>query len=157
MEKLMVKITFALILLLVCTISPLGLAAEEKGADKRAGQKAVEQELQQIQGMPVLKGDLWQRMTPDAKVAFIWGIGHVVAIEQHLREKYPEFKRDDFVAKAIEGLAGIPMNDVISRIDNYYTTNPDQMEKPVMSVVWDTLIKPNIKTGIAGRPLNKNP
>ncbi len=156
MEKLAVRITLAFILLLVCAIGPLGLAAEEKSAEKRAGQKAVEQELQQIMGMPVLKGDLWQKMTQDSKVAFIWGIGHVVAIEQHLREKYPEFKGDDFVAKAVEGMAGIPMNDVISRIDNYYAANPDHMEKPVMSVLWDTSIKPNIKTGIAGRPL-KNP
>ena len=51
-------------------------------------------------------------------------------------------------------MAGIPMNDVISRIDSYYAANPDQIEEPVISVMWETMIKPEIKTGIAGRPLN---
>ena len=53
-------------------------------------------------------------------------------------------------------MADIPMNEVVARIDKFYSTNPDELEKPVMSVLWETSIKPNIKTGIAGRPL-KNP
>ncbi len=156
MEKRTVRTTFAVIFLLVFMAGPLGLPAEEKSQEQHSGRKAVEKELKEILDMPVLKGDLWQKMTQDSKVAFIWGFGHVVAIEQHLMEKYPELKRDDFVSKVVEGMAGIPMNDVISRIDNYYATNQDQLEKPVVSVIWDTMIKPNIKTGIAGRPLKKN-
>ena len=31
--------------------------------------------------------------------------------------------------------------------------HPEDIDKPVTSVLWDTMIKPNIKTGIAGRPL----
>ena len=157
MEKLPVKISFVLIFLLVCMVGPLGLSAEEKSPDHQADQKAVAKELKKIMDMPVLKGDLWQNMTPDSKVAFIWGFGHVVAIEQHLMEKYPDLKREDFVSKVIEGMAGIPMVDVISGIDSYYASHPDQIDKPVMSVIWDTMIKPNIKTGIAGDPLVKNP
>jgi len=53
-------------------------------------------------------------------------------------------------------MANIPMDVVVARIDNFYNTNPDELEKPVMNVLWATSIRPNIKTGIAGRPL-KNP
>ena len=101
----------------------------------------------------LLRGDLWQQMTADSKLAFIWGMGHVVDIEQALMERYPELKKDGFVMKVVEGMADIPMNDVVRKIDNFYEANPDKLDISVAGVIWDTMIKPNIKTGIAGRPL----
>jgi len=101
----------------------------------------------------LLRGDLWQQMTPDSKIAFIWGMGHVVDIEQALMERYPELKKDGFVMKVVEGMADMPMNDIVPEIDNFYKANPDKLNMSVAAVIWDTMIKPNIKTGIAGRPL----
>ena len=101
----------------------------------------------------LLRGDLWQQMTADSKLAFIWGMGHVVDIEQALMERYPELKKDGFVMKVVEGMADIPMNDVVRKIDNFYKANPDKLNMSVAAVIWDTMIKPNIKAGIAGRPL----
>jgi hypothetical protein len=103
--------------------------------------------------MPLLKGTEWQNMTPDSKVAFIWGVGHVVSIEQTLMNQFSELKRDSFVMKAGEALTGVPINTIIAKIDEYYKDHPGQLEIPVIRVIWDTMIKPNIKTGIAGRPL----
>jgi hypothetical protein len=131
--------------------------AAEKTPEQKADRKAMEQGLQDSLGVPVLTGDLWVKMTHDSKVAFIWGFGHVVTIEQNLMDKYPELKRDSFVVKVVEGMADIPMNDVVARVDQYYSANPDQIKEPVTKVIWDTMIKPNIKTGIAGRPLKKTP
>ncbi len=153
MGRVAMRTSLVVAFLLACLAGPTSLPADEKNADHRADRKAVEKELKETLGMPVLKGDTWQKMSQEAKVSFIWGFGHVVAIEQHLMEKYPELKREDFVSKVIEGMSGIPMNEVISKIDNYYSANPDKIEKPVMSVIWDTMIRPNIKTGINGRPL----
>jgi hypothetical protein len=103
--------------------------------------------------MPVLKGDTWQKMTHDSKVAFIWGFGHVVSIEQDFMEKFPELKRDSFVAKVAEGMADMPIAQVVAQVDAYFTANPGKGATPVTNVIWDLMIKPNIKTGIAGRPL----
>ncbi|HXX57249.1 MAG TPA: hypothetical protein VEI96_04555 [Thermodesulfovibrionales bacterium] len=153
MEK-WVRICFAIVFLFGCMAWPFDVRTEEASPGQKAARKDIEKNLEATMGMPVLKGGLWQQMTPDSKVAFIWGFGHVIAIEQHLAEKYPELKRDGFEAKVLEGMAGTPMNDVIARIDKFYATNPDQIEMPVMSVLWATSIKPYIKTGIAGRPLN---
>jgi hypothetical protein len=127
--------------------------AEEISPQQQIDRKAVEKGLDESLGMPVLKGDLWKKMTHDEKVAFIWGFGHVVSIEHSLMEKFPELKRDSFVAKAVVGMDNTPMNEVVSRVDRYYEMHPEDIEKPVTSVLWDTMIKPNIKTGIAGRPL----
>ena len=127
--------------------------AEEISPQQQIDRKAVEKGLDESLGMPVLKGDLWKKMTHDEKVAFIWGFGHVVSIEHSLMEKFPELKRDSFIAKAVVGMDNTPMNEVVARVDRYYEMHPEDIEKPVTSVLWDTMIKPNIKTGIAGRPL----
>lgn len=125
--------------------------------EQKADRNAMTQGLEDTLGVPILTGDLWHKMTHDSKVAFIWGFGHVVTIEQVLMDKYPELKRDSFVPKVVEGMAGIPMNEVVARVDQYYTANPDRISDPVTKVIWDTMIRPNIKTGIAGRPLTKTP
>jgi hypothetical protein len=106
--------------------------------------------------MPVLKGDQWLTMDENAKVAFIWGAGHVVTIEEVIMEKYPDQKRDTFVAKVVEASANSPMtmSQVVAMIDKFYQDNPDKTDTPVMAVIWDTMIKPNIKAGIGGKPLN---
>ena len=106
--------------------------------------------------MPVLKGDTWMAMSEDAKIAFIWGAGHVVVIEEVLMEKYPDQKRDTFVTKVVEASNASPatMTQVAAAIDKFYTENPDKMDVPVMAVIWETMIKPNIAAGIAGQPLN---
>lgn len=105
--------------------------------------------------MPVLRGDRWQKMTNDEKVSFIWGAGHVINIEEELMQKIKKLKRDSFVTKAYQGMAGVSMQEIVNRLDNFYKANPDRLEMPVFDVIWDTMIKPNIRTGIAGRPLEK--
>jgi hypothetical protein len=110
--------------------------------------------------MPLCKGSAWQRADSDAKVAFIWGAAHVILIENLLMEKFPELKRENFSAKVVEARrarvsAGtqLTMNEIVQMIDQFYKDHPDQLETPVMQVIWDTRIKPYLKTGIAGRPL----
>lgn len=153
----MVGIYFVVALFAGFTACSFAVLAAEKTPEQKADRKAMEQGLQDSLGVPILTGDLWQKMTHDSKVAFIWGFGHVVTIEQNLMDKFPELKRDSFVAKVVEGMADIPMNDVVARVDQYYSANPDQIKEPVTKVIWDTMIKPNIKMGIAGRPLKKTP
>ncbi len=80
-----------------------GASAEETIAE------AVEKE------MPVLKGDQWVAMDENSKVAFIWGAGHVVTIEEVIMERYPDQKRDTFVAKVVEASTNSPYDDESGR------------------------------------------
>src|SRR4030065_2587089 len=158
MQKLKpVMIYFAVAFLLGCMAYSFNVLAEELSPEQKTGRKAIEKNLDESLGMPVLKGDLWQKMTHDEKVAFIWGFGHVVSIEKYLMGKYPELKRDSFVAKVVEGMDNTPMNEVVARVNRYYDMHKDEIETPVTSVLWDTMIRPNIKTGIAGHPLKNKP
>ena len=125
-------------------------------ADAQKGREGIDRELQKDIGMPVLDGNLWQKMTDDSKIAFVWGMWHTIAVSNYMVKKYPELKKEDFSAKAEEAAGKIPltMNQTVAIIDSYYRNNPDQLGKPVVGVLWATVIKPNITTGIAGRPLN---
>jgi hypothetical protein len=101
----------------------------------------------------VMKGDVWVIMNQDQKVAYILGAGDVVDVEWDLMQKVPELKRENFSAKAVEALANTATNDIIAKVDQWYQANGDKLDTPVLLVIWNTMIKPNVKTGIAGRPL----
>lgn len=126
------------------------------GGDVNAEETEASIQAQVEKEMPVLKGDTWVKMTQDSKIAFIWGAGHVVTIEQVLMQQYPELKRQSFVLKVAEAHVNNTMNmeDVAATVDNYYAENPDNLDMPVMHVIWDIIIKPNISTGIMGQPVN---
>ena len=102
---------------------------------------------------PLLTGNTWIIMSQDQKTAYIWGAGDIVDLEQEIMEIYPELKRESFGTKAVEGIGDVTINDIVSTVDAFYKDNPDQVNLSVIRVVWDTMIKPNIKTGIAGKPL----
>ena len=110
---------------------------------------------QELRAMPVLTGDDWKVMAPDSKLAFILGIGHVVTIEEYVLQRHPELQRKGFVAKLAEGLRGVPMNDIIQQVDAYYQKNPDDLDLPVMRVIWRQLVKPRLSSGIADQPLTR--
>jgi len=102
---------------------------------------------------PLLTGITWVNMSADQKVGYIWGTGDVIDLEQEIMEIYPELKRESFVTKAVEGIGDVQINEIIATVDSFYKEHPDQVNLSVIRVIWDTMIKPNIKTGIAGKPL----
>ena len=143
------------LLFLLC-IGVAGWTTHATGQEKDAA--AVTKEMEKT--MPLLKGEQWQKMDPNSKVAFIWGAAHVILIEAVLMEEIPELRRENFSAKVVEARtaqvkAGTArtINEIISAIDQYYKEHPDQLGTPVMAVIWNVGVKPQLKTGIAGRPL----
>jgi hypothetical protein len=102
---------------------------------------------------PLLTGKTWITMSQDQKTAYIWGAGDIIDLEQEIMEIYPELKRESFVTKAVEGIGDVKINDIVSTVDSFYKENPGKVNLSVIRVVWDTMIEPNIKTGIAGKPL----
>jgi len=137
-------------LMLLAGMARTALAAETE--EQKQARENFKKQLSDM-GMPVLTGTTWQKATQHEKVAFVWGFCHVVTIEQALMETFPQLKVKNFSAKVVEGMAGTKMNEIVRRVDEYYAANPTQIEVPAVRVMWDTVIKPNLKTGVAGRPL----
>jgi hypothetical protein len=131
-----------------------GWTMDASGQEKKSYEQSIEEY------MPLCKGTHWQQAKSDTKVAFIWGAAHVILIENILMKEVPELQRENFSAKVAESRqtriksgSTMTINEVVQMIDQFYKDHPDQLEKPVMRVLWDIGIKPNLKTGFAGRPL----
>ena len=136
----------------------VGVWATHAAGQQKVDETTVEKEMAKV--MPLLNGEQWQKMDPNSKVAFIWGVAHVILIEKVLMEDIPELRVENFSTKVVEARvvrvkagAKMTINEVVSGIDQYYGDHPDQLGTPVMGVIWNFGIKPYLKTGIAGRPL----
>jgi len=104
---------------------------------------------QVAQDMPVLKGDTWVKMSDDEKISFIWGVGHVVSIQEVLgRDNEGLKKHNVFVNKVIEAheTKAMTMSEVSAQVDNFYKENPDKLDTSVMEVIWTESIVPRLKT-----------
>lgn len=117
-----------------------------------AEEKPLSEAAVSLKEMPLLDGEVWQAMTSSEKIAFIWGIGHVVTMEREAAEQRPQLKKAGLAAKMAEGLSGMPMNEIINMINGYYTDNPGSLSDPVMKVLWDRVVKPRIKAGFVEDP-----
>jgi hypothetical protein len=135
-----------------CSLSAARAETDEQKKERAQFRDDVDKQLEEM-GMPLFTGIAWQKATQAEKVAFVWGICHVITIEKMLAEKLPSLKVQNFSAKAAEGLAGAKINDIVLAVDGFYAAHPAQLDVPVVRVIWDAQIKPKLKTGIAGHPL----
>ena len=156
------RMTYGIIALGMCMVVAtflsgfLGARAAEQQQDREALKQEVKEEVKKEMegmGMQLLTGDVWQQALPNGKVAFVWGVCHVVTLEKALMKKLPSLKVENFSAKASEGLAGLKINDIVKAVDDFYVANPSELETPVVKVMWEKLIVPQLKTGITGYPL----
>ena len=92
----------------------------------------------------LLTGQLWQTMSPDAKVAFVWGIGNLVEYERTRTGPQPPGTKS-FIPLLIKGLSGKPINDVVRQVDAYYETHPDQVKRPVVDAIFRAVVLPTLK------------
>jgi hypothetical protein len=152
--------TYKLFSLCVLFFVCIGFAVWTTPASGQAAKDSATVQKEMENYMPLLKGEQWQKLDSNAKIAFIWGAAHVVLIENILMEEIPELRRENFCAKVVEARqakkragTGLTINQAISAIDQYYKDNPKQLDTAVIKVIWDVGVKPYLKTGIAGRPL----
>lgn len=92
----------------------------------------------------LLNGELWQVMSPDAKVAFVWGIGNLVEFERAQGGPPPAGSKS-FIPFLVKGLSGKPINVVVREVDAYYETHPDQLKRPVVDALFQAVVLPTLK------------
>jgi hypothetical protein len=123
------------------------------GAQQVWAVQTVEEGTESGLDMKVLTGETWRTMSPDAKIAFVWGVGHVVSLERELMHKYPEsLNVENFSHKTSQALAGMPIDNIVRQIDKYYERHPGQLDRPVMAVIWQQMVRPKVASGICGKP-----
>ncbi|MBI3077104.1 MAG: hypothetical protein HYY85_09010 [Deltaproteobacteria bacterium] len=97
----------------------------------------------------LLTGELWQNMSPDAKVAFVWGIGNLVEFERAQTGASPAGSKS-FLPLLTKGLSGKPINEVVRQVDAYYQAHPDQLKRPVVDAIFQAVVLPTVKAEMEG-------
>lgn len=103
--------------------------------------------------VPVLCGDLWTTASQDSKVAYVWGLCSWIEVERIAMNMVPEIKVRNVSAVAAEALANVPMNDIVRVVDDFYRADPGHLKVPVLRIIWDMMVLPKVKAGVAGQPL----
>ncbi len=97
----------------------------------------------------LLTGQLWQTMSPDAKVAFVWGIGSLVEYERAQIGASPMGTKS-FIPFLVKGLKGKSIDGVVRLVDAYYRNYPDQIQRPVMDVIFQAVVLPTLTVETEG-------
>lgn len=93
---------------------------------------------------PDVDGFVWQMSTDAEKKAFLFGAGSAVAMEYHVRAKRSE-EPSRFVKGWTEAFKDMSWSELASKIDTYYTNNPERRNLHVFQVIWHEAVKPGLK------------
>lgn len=90
----------------------------------------------------LLDGNGWQQLSYEGKLAFVWGMAHVIEFERHLAGDSWDPDAKSFVPHFVAGLKGKTLNDVVVQIDAYYQASSDRLGDPVMKAIVHTIVLP---------------
>ena len=94
---------------------------------------------------PDVDGYVWMKSSDQEKKAFLFGAGSAIALEYHVRDKNGE-EPSKLVKGWAVGLKDMSWSELATRIDAFYTNNPDRMNYHVFQVIWHEVIAPKIKS-----------
>lgn len=118
-----------------------------------AAVNAAETQTQRSQN-PVdqLTGTVWQNSKAENKKAVLFGIDTAIAVEQAIQDRLAERaaknrkKAPDtlsvFEKKWMEAFKDMSRDQIVEQIDQFYAANPNDLERPVMDVIWYEIIVP---------------
>jgi hypothetical protein len=92
------------------------------------------------QARALVDGRDWQRSSPEQRRAYLIGVSNAISVgARYDSKKTPG--QETFATRAQAGLAGAQLSPAIEAIDAWYQAHPEQLDKPVLSVVWKELAK----------------
>lgn len=123
---------------LICTFSLNAQFAESKGTNP------VDQ----------LTGKVWMESEEGMKKAVLFGVDAAIAIEHGIAEKMAAQKTENkdsinYLSPFEKGWAkafkDVSRDEIVQIVDKWYTDNPDQLARPVFSVIWFEIVEPKNK------------
>lgn len=102
-------------------------------------------------------GELWQKSTANEKQAFLFGIDTAVAIEYFINKesvtraakkgKKPVYTLSPFEKAWMKAFKNVSRTELAGMVSQWYEKNPEQLDKPVLDVIWYQIIQPRLKAG----------
>lgn len=95
---------------------------------------------------PIVSGKLWGESSTVEKKSYLLGAGNFISLEYEYqsRAKTPPTPKQSSVPDFFLHTDHVTLDGAIQAVDDWYKNNPDKMATPVLTVLWDTLVEPNL-------------
>jgi hypothetical protein len=85
----------------------------------------------------LVTGKHWQGSSALERRAYLIGVSNVISVGARVDTR--QGREDTFSLNAQKGLGGTQLEAAIAAIDAWYKANPDELDKPALSVIWREL------------------
>jgi hypothetical protein len=93
----------------------------------------------------IVNGEHWTSSSLEQKRAYLFGIGNVLEIEQAMAgDEYEARRGRSIIHVLLDGLSGTPIADIVTQLDKFYTDHSDQINRPVIEVLYLEMALPNL-------------
>jgi len=96
----------------------------------------------------LITGEHWITASKVEKVAYLFGVGNTLEVEQAMHGKDPAEKvsKNSIVPVLINGLSHLSTKSVREMLDEWYGKNPENLKRSVIDVLYFEFALPNIES-----------
>jgi hypothetical protein len=95
--------------------------------------------------LEIVTGTEWTDSSLEQKRAYLFGVGNVLQIERAMAgDGYQDLRGRSIVPVLLDGLSGVPLDNIVMQLDKYYADNPAQSKRPVIEVLYLEMALPNL-------------
>ena len=97
------------------------------------------------QEIPLITGEQWTKSSEEMKKAYLVGIANIVQIEMAYQGATPAADAQSILPRMVKGLKGQTLDTVRDALNKWYAAHPDQMQRPVIEIIWFEMVVPGLK------------
>jgi hypothetical protein len=95
--------------------------------------------------LEIVTGEHWTDSSMEQRRAYLFGVGNMLEIEQAMAgDTYQSMRGRSVVPVLLEGLSGVSISDIVVQLDKFYADHPDQLNRPVIEVLYLEMALPNL-------------
>lgn len=89
-------------------------------------------------------GHDWQASSVEQRQAYVVGISNVITVGSAWDARKLPGEEGTFMRKALAGLGETTIESAIQRVDAWYASHPQELDQPVLVVIWREIAKPRL-------------
>jgi hypothetical protein len=96
--------------------------------------------------VPFVDGTMWGESSREEKVSYIVGLSNLLdaAYAYQQGSKNVPTGEQSFIGTLWTNIDDLTLDQCIDRIDSWYANNPDELDEPVLDVIWLDMVEPNL-------------
>src|SRR5262245_47308643 len=97
------------------------------------------------QEIPLVTGQHWVKSSEELKKVYLVGIANIVQVEIAYGAKNPAPDGQSVMSRLAKGLTGQTLDSVRERLNTWYASHPDQLQRPVIETIWFEMVVPGLQ------------